>query len=108
MTGATEATITIGTGGFIGKRPVVYARIQEEGGTIKPKGHPFLTIPLSGVKGVVANYPDGILHQVEEGQPAFRRAQGQGHQTPVPAQAPGDAPGPALVLYTHRTAPSAA
>lgn len=67
MTGPDSATITIGTGGYIGKAPVVYARIQEEGGTIRPKGHPFLTIPMPGVKGVIANYPDGFFFKSKRG-----------------------------------------
>jgi hypothetical protein len=36
VTGPQEATIVIGTGGYIGKNPVVYARIQEEGGMTHP------------------------------------------------------------------------
>lgn len=78
QTSGETGVITIGTGGFIGKRPVVYARIQEEGGTIKPKGHPYLTIPLSGVKGVIANYPDGFFIKSKKGNLLYVERKGKG------------------------------
>ena len=57
----------IGTG--VNKaKSVVYARILEEGGDIVPKGHPFLTIPLPGVQGTVANYPHSFLATSAGGQ----------------------------------------
>jgi hypothetical protein len=31
------AILTLGTGGFVGKNPVIYAKIQEEGGTTHPR-----------------------------------------------------------------------
>jgi hypothetical protein len=36
VTGPEQATIVIGTGGYVGKNEVVYARIQEEGGMTHP------------------------------------------------------------------------
>jgi hypothetical protein len=56
VTGPQEATIVLGTGGYVGKNEVVYARIQDEGGTIKPKNKQWLTIPFPGVTGTAANY----------------------------------------------------
>jgi hypothetical protein len=47
--------------GIFGTRPVKYARIQEKGGKVKPVKAKALTIPLPGVKGVAANYPDAFI-----------------------------------------------
>jgi len=63
-----QAEIVLGTGGVVGKDPVVYARIQEEGGWIVPAKAKALTIPLPGVTGAVANYgtfgPGGTLFTI--------------------------------------------
>ena len=59
--------VIIGTGVGHAKE-VKYARIQEEGGTIKPKGHPFLTIPFPGVRGIARNYPNAFLATTAGGQ----------------------------------------
>ena len=42
-------------GGTDGKGPIRYARIQEEGGTVRPRRAKFLTIPLDPAK-----YPSGV------------------------------------------------
>ena len=57
VTTGDSGQITIGTGGYIGKEEVVYARIQEEGGWIFPKKGKFLAIPLAGSHGSPRNYP---------------------------------------------------
>lgn len=67
-TGPTEADILIGTGEHIGRAKVVYARIQEEGGVVKPTRGKFLTIPFPGVKGFAANYPKAFLATTAGGQ----------------------------------------
>jgi hypothetical protein len=59
-------TATLGTG--VGPaKSVVYARIQEEGGVIKPKNAKALTIPLAGVKGRAANYADLFIKKTVTG-----------------------------------------
>jgi hypothetical protein len=51
--------VAVGTG--VGDtKSVVYARIQDEGGTIHKKDKK-LTIPLPGVKGLIKNYPGGFF-----------------------------------------------
>ena len=66
-TGPEAVQILIGTGGYVGKSPVVYAKIQDEGGKIVPKGHPYLTIPLPGVKGNIENFPGGFFFRSKKG-----------------------------------------
>lgn len=56
--GAGDAGILVGTGPQVGTNETKYASILEHGGTIRPKKKKFLAIPLPGVKGVPANYPD--------------------------------------------------
>ncbi len=63
-----QAVILLGTGRHIGRDEVVYAAIQEHGGPIRPKGHPFLTIPLPGVKGSASQYPRAFLATTAGGQ----------------------------------------
>jgi hypothetical protein len=55
-TGAESAEILIGTGEYIGKPKVVYAEIQERGGTIKPTKAKALAIPFPGVTGSTSQY----------------------------------------------------
>ena len=57
--GPTRAEIVIGTGGFIGKKEVVYAEIQERGGWIFPRNCKFLAFPRpgTGTKGSPRNFP---------------------------------------------------
>lgn len=67
-TGSSSAEILVGTGNFIGRDEVVYARIQEEGGWIFPKKAKALTIPFPGVKGVAANYrPNSFIIKKQNG-----------------------------------------
>ena len=47
---------------------VIYARIHELGGVIKPKGHPFLAIPMPGVKGSPRDHDDLHLATSLKGQ----------------------------------------
>jgi len=53
--------------GIFGRKGVRYARIHEKGGTIKPKKAKMLTIPLPGVKGRAANYPDSFIIKSKKG-----------------------------------------
>ena len=63
--GASAAQIVLGTGAFVGRKEVVYALIQEEGGTIL--GKPWLTVPFSGVKGRITDYPGGFFFTSKKG-----------------------------------------
>lgn len=67
MLGADEVLIAIGTGSVVSAKPVVYARIQDEGGEIVPKAKKFLTIPLPGVKGWIREYPGGRFIPLKSG-----------------------------------------
>jgi len=51
--------VAVGTGVGPAKN-VIYARIQDEGGTIRKKDKR-LTIPLGDTKGIIANFPDGFF-----------------------------------------------
>lgn len=53
--------------GIFGARAVKYARIHEKGGKIKPRRAKMLTIPLPGIKGVAANYPDAFIIKSKAG-----------------------------------------
>jgi len=53
--------------GIFGRRAVKYARIHELGGKIRPKRAKMLTIPLPGVKGRAANYPDAFIIRSKKG-----------------------------------------
>jgi hypothetical protein len=63
--------MVIGTGEQIGKQPVIYASIQEEGGVIKAKSGKALTIPFPGVTGRIRNYPDGFFIKSKLGNTIF-------------------------------------
>lgn len=52
--------------GIFGRKGVKYARIHEKGGKIKAKKK-FLTIPLPGIKGRAANYPDAFIIKSKKG-----------------------------------------
>jgi len=55
----------VGTG--VGKaKNVVYAYIQDKGGTIRKKNK-MLTIPLGDIKGTIANFPDGFFVKSKKG-----------------------------------------
>jgi hypothetical protein len=77
VTGQEQATIIIGTGGYIGKSPVVYADIQERGGTIHAKKK-FLTIPFPGIKGRAANFPDSFIIKSKKGNLVIAEKRGKG------------------------------
>jgi hypothetical protein len=64
QTGPESAQILLGTGGYVGKKEVVYADIQERGGWIFPKKGKFLAIPLPGSKGSPRNYNIFFLRTV--------------------------------------------
>lgn len=53
--------------GLFGRRPVKYARIQEKGGTVRPKRSKYLTIPFPGIKGRAANYPGAFFIKSKAG-----------------------------------------
>lgn len=53
--------------GIFGRRAVKYARIHEKGGKIRAKRAKMLTIPLPGVKGRAANYPDAFIIKSKKG-----------------------------------------
>lgn len=57
LRGGANPVLTIGTGVGLTK-PVDYARIHEEGGTIVPKKAKALTVPIGGTTGVAAYYGD--------------------------------------------------
>jgi len=46
---------------------VKYARIQDEGGTIRPKGHPYLAIPLKGIKDRPKDHPEAFVIETKKG-----------------------------------------
>jgi len=55
----------VGTG--VGRaKNVVYAYIQDKGGTIRKKNK-MLTIPLGDTKGTIANFPDGFFVKSKKG-----------------------------------------
>ncbi|TFG39836.1 MAG: hypothetical protein E4H44_01325 [Candidatus Aminicenantes bacterium] len=76
-TGPMAGIITLGTGGYVGKSPVVYARIQDEGGTIHAKKK-FLTIPFPGVRGIAANFPDSFIVKSKKGNLIIAQKNGKG------------------------------
>lgn len=61
------SSVTVGAG-VAGRRAPKYAEIHETGlPIITPKKAKALTIPLPGVKGVAANYPDAFLIKSKAG-----------------------------------------
>lgn len=67
-----DSTIEIGSWG------VIYARILERGGTIRPKRKQYLTIPLPGVQGVIRNYPGGFFKESRRGNLLYFIKEGGG------------------------------
>lgn len=53
--------------GIFGRKAVKYARIHEHGGKIRPKKAKILTIPLPGIKGRAANFPDAFIIKSKKG-----------------------------------------
>lgn len=66
-----ELKATVGTG-VGGKKSVVYAFIQDRGGTIRAKGKK-LTIPLGHTVGRVADFPDGFFVRSKKGNVLYCR-----------------------------------
>ena len=58
---------TIIGSGIFGRKAVKYAGILEKGGTIRPRKAKMLTIPLPGIKGRAANYPDAFIIKSKKG-----------------------------------------
>lgn len=46
---------------------VKYAKIQDEGGTIRPKDHPYLAIPFPGIKDRPKDHPDAFVIETKKG-----------------------------------------
>lgn len=67
----------IGTG-IPPQKTVKYARIQEKGGKIKPKKAKMLTIPLPGIKGKAANYPNSFIIKSKKGNVLIVEKSGKG------------------------------
>ncbi len=53
--------------GIFGRKGVKYARILEKGGIIRPKTKKMLTIPLPGIKGKAANFPNAFIIKSKKG-----------------------------------------
>lgn len=64
-------------------KSVVYADIQERGGTIKPKNKQYLTVPLPGVKGTAANFPNAFIIKSKAGNLLIVERAGQGGIHPL-------------------------
>lgn len=58
--------VLLGTGQHVGLPATRYAKIQDEGGTIRMKDK-MLTIPAPGVKGRISNYPGGFFMKTRKG-----------------------------------------
>ena len=67
--------VTIGAG-VAGRKAPKYARSHEKGGTIRPKTAKALTIPLPGIKGVAANYPDAFIIKSKKGNTLLVESRG--------------------------------
>lgn len=61
-----KSSVEVGSG-VAGKKAPVYARPLEKGKTIRPKKAKMLTIPLPGIKGVAANFPDAFIIKSKKG-----------------------------------------
>jgi hypothetical protein len=62
---AYKVLVGTGVGGGLTSK---YAKIQDEGGTIRPKNKKYLAIPLPGTKGVPANFrPDSFVIKSKTG-----------------------------------------
>ncbi len=79
MTTKTEGSVnsvTIGSG-VAGKKAPPYAGINEKGGTIRPKKAKALKVPLPGIKGVAANYPDAFIIKSKKGNTLLVESRGK-------------------------------
>jgi hypothetical protein len=96
LVGKGPRSLVIGTG-VAGTKEVKYATIQDQGGDVtaknahftiqnivgKPNLGPYLTVPLKGVKGRMADYPGSFVIRSKKGnlivvQPAFSKTRGAG------------------------------
>lgn len=62
--------------GIAGTKNVVYARIHEKGGIIKPVRKKMLTVPVPGVKGQARNYPNAFIIKSKRGNLLIVEKQG--------------------------------
>lgn len=67
----------------IGSYGVVYSRILEKGGVIRPKRKQWLTIPLPGVKGAARNYPDAFVIKSKKGNLLIVQKKGRSGLVPL-------------------------
>lgn len=61
----------------------VYGRIQDLGGTIKPKNGSYLTIPIGNTKGRIRDYPDGFFIKSKSGKLLYMQKQGKSGMKPL-------------------------
>lgn len=78
----TNRILTVGTN-VARQTDVKYAKIQDEGGTIRPKGHPYLAIPMRGIKDRPKDHPEAFVIETKRGsvllvERAWSRAGGAG------------------------------
>jgi hypothetical protein len=59
-------TLIVGTN-VRNETDVKYAKIQDEGGTIRPKGHPYLALPLRGIKDRPKDHPNAFVIETRRG-----------------------------------------
>jgi hypothetical protein len=62
-----DKTLAVGTNLKRKTASEKYAKIQDEGGTIRPKGHPYLAIPLRGIKDRPKDHPNAFLLETKKG-----------------------------------------
>jgi hypothetical protein len=67
--GAMGDTVKVGTN-------KIYARIQDYGGTIRPKTSQYLTIPLPGTRGRIRDYPNGFFLRSKRGNVIYAEKKG--------------------------------
>lgn len=60
----------------------IYARVQDYGGTIRPKSSQYLTIPLPGTRGRIRDYPNGFFIRSKKGNVVFVEQKGKGQLKP--------------------------
>ncbi len=76
-------SVTIGSG-VAGKKAPPYAGIHETGKPIiRPKKAKALTIPLPGIKGVAANYPDAFIITSKKGNTLLVEKKGKDGLRPL-------------------------
>lgn len=65
-TEGAKSYVEVGSG-VAGKKAPPYARIHEKGGIIRPKKAKALTVPLPGIRGLAANYPNAFIIKSKKG-----------------------------------------